>query len=311
MARDPGSTWRPLPEAGPPDGHAKTQMIYHSTGSLAPASAIGNYFAQENVAVESTFIVGWGPHDPTLQIMDSTDRADANGSANQRAISVEVVGDGIGPYNEWQIAECVRLGRWARREHAIPPRVIPSEPAGGFGWHVMFGAPGPWTSVRGKICPGPRRIQQLQDTVFPAVFAGTPAPEEDDLTPQQAAQLDFVFKRIAGRDVQRWIKGGPELGGFVVLDQWEDGAWPARSADVGDVIGILRTVQSGDQRVLAEISSAFHQEADRDAANMASLTTQLAAIGNGDPAILAKALREALGPELAAEVAARLDPTTS
>lgn len=193
MARDPGSVWRPLPEAGAPDGLAKSQFIVHSTGSLASAAANRNYFARADVAVESTFIVGLGPSDPTLQLMDSTDRADANGSANGRGISVEVVGDGIDGYTDWQRAELIRLGRWARQAHGIPARIIPSESAGGFGWHVMFGAPGPWTTVRGKVCPGGLRIQQLKNDIFPAIFAGTAAQQEDDdMTPEQAQWLREV-----------------------------------------------------------------------------------------------------------------------
>ena len=189
MARDPGSIWKPLPEAGAPDGYTKTQFIVHSTGTMASAAANWNYFLRSDVVVESTFIVGWGPEDPTLQIMDSTDNADANGSANQRGISVEVVGDGVGGYNAWQVGELVRLGRWAKATHGILPRVIPSEPSGGFGWHVMFGAPGPWTTVRGKVCPGAARIQQLKTTVFPAIFGGTSvATQEDTVSMEEVVQ---------------------------------------------------------------------------------------------------------------------------
>lgn len=177
MARDPGSLWKPLPEAGDPDGHKKTQFLAHSTGTLAPASANWRYFANGGVLVESTFIVGLSERDPTLQIMDSTDKADANGSANRRAISVEVVGTGEIPFTDWQIRELVRLGRWAAEEHPIPFRVCPAHDEGGYGWHVMFGAPGPWTKVAGKVCPGARRINQLRDVIFPAIFRPeTPTP---------------------------------------------------------------------------------------------------------------------------------------
>lgn len=202
MARDPGSIWKPLPEAGAPDGHTKTQFIVHSTGTLATAAANWNYFNRADVVVESTFIVGWGPDDPTLQIMDSTDNADANGSANRRGISVEVVGDGVGGYNAWQVKELIRLGIWARRVHGITPRIIPTEPAGGYGWHVMFGAPGPWTTVRGKVCPGNRRIQQLKDTVFPAIFAGTPV--EDDM-PSMDEFLNYPAY-VGGPSISQYFK---------------------------------------------------------------------------------------------------------
>lgn len=177
MARDPGSTWKPLPEAGAPDGHVKTQLIVHSTGTKASAAANWRYFAQEGVQVESTFIVGLTPADPTLQAMDSTDVADANMSASKRAISIEVVGDGAGPFTDWQLAELIRIGRWAVSTHPIARRVIPAESESGLGWHVMFGAPGPWTTVRGKVCPGAARVEQLKTIVFPAICGA----KEDDM----------------------------------------------------------------------------------------------------------------------------------
>lgn len=192
MARDPGSVWSPLPEAGAPDGHVKTQFIVHSTGDNGTAAATRRYFAGATPN-ESTFIVGWGPSDPTLQIMDSTDRADANGSANTRGISVEVVGDGIGGYNAWQRAELIRLARWSMAAHpGILPQIIPSEPAPGLGWHVMFGAPGPWASVA-KSCPGKRRIHELKTDIFPAIFAGG---QEDDMTPEQDRMLRDLHRAV-------------------------------------------------------------------------------------------------------------------
>lgn len=187
--RDPGSVWAPLPEAGAPDGYVKTQFIVHSTGSTSTARQIrDNYFAREDVVVESTFIVGKSAADPTLQIMDSSDNADANVAANQRGISVETVGTGNEPFTDWQVQELIRLGRWAAARHPIEKRIIPREPDSGFGWHVMFGAPGPWTTVRGKVCPGDLRIQQLKSTIFPAIF------QEDDLTDTQAKQLAYLYE---------------------------------------------------------------------------------------------------------------------
>lgn len=193
MARDPGSVWSPLPEAPSQGiGNTKTQFIVHSTGTLASARANFNYFSRGDVVVESTFIVGLSKVDPTLQILDSTAVADASGSASKRAISVEVVGDGVGGYNDWQRSEIARLGRWAAANHPIEKRIIPSEAASGFGWHVMFGAPGPWTSVAGKVCPGAKRVAELKSTVFPAIFSN-PTVQEDDM-PYTPAELRELVK---------------------------------------------------------------------------------------------------------------------
>lgn len=203
MARDPGSVWKPLVEAGAPDGHNKTQLIVHSTGTLASAANNWKYFQNANVVVESTFIIGLTSADPTLQIMDSTDRADANGSANNRAISIEVVGDGVGAYTPWQIQELIRIGKWAAATHPIEKRIIPSEAASGFGWHVMFGAPGPWTSVRGKVCPGNARIKQLKEVVFPAIFAPGAAHVSSDY-PVRGAIATAYNRVLHGMNGANW-----------------------------------------------------------------------------------------------------------
>lgn len=198
MSRDPGSTWAPIPETGTQGVGAKTQFIVHSTGSRASAAANRAYFARPDVVVESTFIVGLGPDDPTLQLFDSSEVVDANVKANTRAIAVEVVGTGDDAFTDWQLAELARLGRWARTQHPIAAQVIPSEPVSGFGWHVMFGAPGPWTTVVGKVCPGAARVQQLVNHVFPAIFATTSVTKEEaDLLPNESAALASIDAKTA------------------------------------------------------------------------------------------------------------------
>lgn len=37
MARDPDSTWKPLPEAGAPDGKTKTQVIVRARAPMRTA----------------------------------------------------------------------------------------------------------------------------------------------------------------------------------------------------------------------------------------------------------------------------------
>lgn len=184
MSRDPGSLWSPLPEAAQQGSHAKDKFIVHSTGDRGSAEAIYRYFARPDVVVESTFVVGLSPADPTRQLLDSSAVADANWGANTTGISVEVVGTKDDPFTGWQIAELVRLGRWARAEHPIAARVCATATDSGLGWHVMFGAPGPWTPVA-KDCPGRTRIGQLKTVVFPAILAPAPGPvpaqEDDDM----------------------------------------------------------------------------------------------------------------------------------
>jgi hypothetical protein len=180
--RDPGSLWVPLPENGRQGEHVKTQLIFHSTGTRASAAANAAYFARPDVVVESTFVVGLSREDPTVQLLDSAQTADANTSASARAIAVEVVGTGDDDFTPWQLAECIRLGRWAADHHPIARRVCPTHDGSGVGWHVMFGAPGPWTDVVGKVCPGDRRIAQLRRDVLPAIFTDERELDVDEPT---------------------------------------------------------------------------------------------------------------------------------
>lgn len=176
MARDPGSLWSPLPESGRQGTGVKDKFVVHSTGDRGSAAAIYKYFSRPDIVVESTFVIGLSPSDPTRQMLDSSEVADANLGANITAIPVETVGTKDDPFTEWQISELIRIGRWARKVHGIPPRLCPTATSAGYGWHVMFGAPGPWTPVA-KDCPGKVRIKQLHDRVFPAIFQD----DEDDM----------------------------------------------------------------------------------------------------------------------------------
>jgi len=180
MPRDPGSLWSPLPESGKQGTGIKTQFIVHSTGDRGSAKAIFGYFSRAAVVVESTFVIGLSPADPTRQMLDSSEVADANLKANTRAISVEVVGAATDPFTDWQISELIRLGRWAGAQHPIPAQICPAWDQPGLGWHVMFGAPGPWTPVA-KDCPGKTRIDQLKTIVFPALMAAATPSEDDDM----------------------------------------------------------------------------------------------------------------------------------
>lgn len=192
----PGATWLPLPEAQEQGSYRKTQLIFHSTGTEAGARANARYFARSNVAVESTFIVDYDGE--IVQVMPASARADANGTANRRAISVEVIGTAAQPFTAAQLEACGRIARWAVAEHPILPRQIPSETESGVGWHVMFGAPGPWTSVRGKECPGPARIRQVRDVLIPAL---TPAPPLAPAAPSEPKGPSMVIvKNPSGND---------------------------------------------------------------------------------------------------------------
>lgn len=242
--RFPGAAWTPLPEHDEQGSHTKTQLIFHSTGTKASAEANARYFARRDIKVESTLIVNYDGS--CLQVMPASARTDANGTANERAISVEVVGTADEPLTPEQLKTCIAIARWACSEHPIERRQIPSESESGIGWHVMFGAPGPWTSVRGKQCPGPRRIVQVSDQVIPAVHDGTTPPREDLTIMDEATKkyLDGKFAALSGGPRRRDAEGK-------VIDN------DPQTLSVADVYTIVEDALAGaEERIIAAVKAA-------------------------------------------------------
>jgi hypothetical protein len=181
MARYPEASWRRLP--GDEPAITPRTVIFHTMVTTLPACDA--YFRSgRSGGIESHFGVG-GPwegaeYDGVVwQWRDTEEQADANLKANAFAVSIETSdgGDPTRPWSPKQLASLVRLGNWLADTHSIPRRICPAWDAGGFGYHVMFGAPGPWTPVA-KTCPGATRIHQLKTIVFPAIFAGTSVGED-------------------------------------------------------------------------------------------------------------------------------------
>jgi hypothetical protein len=199
----PFADWRPLPEATSQPRIVPKVAIYHT--AVGTLRGVDNYF-RTRTGVESHFMVG-GPWDgPELdgviwQWMSLDREADANLDANRFAISIETSDNAprfpedLAPWSPKQLASLVRLGNWLADEFLIRRRQCPAWNESGFGWHAMWGAPSHWTPSAGKVCPGARRIHQLKTIVLPAIFAGRDL-EEDDLTPEQAQQLNDVTASV-------------------------------------------------------------------------------------------------------------------
>jgi outer membrane murein-binding lipoprotein Lpp len=180
IARCDFAIWRPVPDNSRQPSIRATQVIMHSMASpgTSPQDLI-RYWSQPGTPLESHFIVGRDGR--AWQLVDTGRSADANYRANRRpdgtgAISIETE-DNIGnpdtlPWTQAQIDTLVRLALWAARVHGIPRRRCPSPSAPGMGFHTMFGSPSAWTPVS-KTCPGTIRIRQFNQTVLPAIVAGT------------------------------------------------------------------------------------------------------------------------------------------
>ena len=178
-------TWRPLAD----DWDRQVRMarydlilLHTMVGSLWGTD---RYFRANGYrGAESHWGVG---HDAeTLQWQDTRFRAEANGAANDRALSIETAdyGPGFDKWNlndgsqvpAWTPAQVERLAdliAWCCAEHDIPCELIPdSRPhRRGIGYHRQGCDPWrvdggeKWSSAYGKVCPGARRIAQIPDIV--------------------------------------------------------------------------------------------------------------------------------------------------
>lgn len=165
MSLYPRARLRLLPENNTQPRIKPRAAILHSAGG--GSELYGWWMNPQSKGLESHFWIGW--EGEVVQYIDTEVRADANGEANSFAVSIETASTvhATEPWNPAQIAAIVELLDWLCTEHAIPRTRMKTKTSAGIGWHVMFGAPGPWTKARGKVCPGPARIRQVTDTIIP------------------------------------------------------------------------------------------------------------------------------------------------
>lgn len=251
MPRYPGALWKPWPENATQPRGVKTQVIVHSTADSRGALSTWEYFNRPDITVESTVIVGF--KGDALQGLDSSCRADANYTANWRAIAVETVGAADQPWTDAQIAWLVDFFRWCNVTHGVPLVVAPAHDQPGLGYHRMYPewSPGP------TACPNDLRVQQFHDVLMPTLLSGGDMP----LTDADIARLQQLLVDVSVKQGYAGVAGAC--------------AAALRSEGVSGV---------GD---------AVRKLLDRPA-------------GNLDPAAVAQAIADRLGPDLAGAVAAEL-----
>ncbi|WP_097934513.1 MULTISPECIES: peptidoglycan recognition protein family protein [unclassified Streptomyces] len=204
MAWYPGAKKLELqPESDSQQAIRPTQLIMHSI--VANWTARRTYeFWRDSTNLESHFGIGYGERD-IAQYIGTETRADANAGANRRsdgtgAISVETASNSKAsdPWNASQVEELIALGVWAHQRHGIPLRICRTSGDPGFGYHSMFAA---W-STSGTACPGPARIRQFREVVFPGIVARatgkTPAPtnppKENTVMPLSKDDVSAIWK---------------------------------------------------------------------------------------------------------------------
>lgn len=188
-----------LPEGDSQAAINPTQFIVHSLA--APWTIERTYeFWLRSTNLESHFGLGY---DGRLgQYIGTQTRADANASANVRAISLESAANtsNTDPWTTAQLDTLVRVMDWVAREHGIPRRLCRSGTDPGFGYHRLHSA---W-SLGGTYCPGDKRVDQFRKIVMPRVIAGDVKVDDVALTADD-------INKIANAVVGKLIAGGGVL----------------------------------------------------------------------------------------------------
>lgn len=184
MAICPFAEYRPVPRGTNDPPVRIIGAVLHVDGGNV--GSLYEYFSEGSGGVESHF------HIPKTRIIeqyrDTRYEADANYHGNSfmrdgvlcGLMSIETQGacDGTG-WNAKQLFDIKRLLVWASERHDFPLRRIPAWNAAGVGYHIMFGAPGPWTPVA-KACPCPERIRQYEEILVPW-FSNPVLTTEDEM----------------------------------------------------------------------------------------------------------------------------------
>jgi hypothetical protein len=162
-----------------------TQLIVHSVVAPWDEKRIYAYW-RDSTSLESHFGLDY---DGSMgQYIGTETRADANAGANRRAdgtgaVSIETASNtkATDSWTDEQVEELIRLGVWLHQRHGIPLRICRNASDPGFGYHSMFRE---W-STSGTACPGPARITQFRQVVFPGIVARATGkdttPEENDV----------------------------------------------------------------------------------------------------------------------------------
>ncbi len=170
-----------------------TQFIMHSIAAPWSRERMYEYW-DDSTNLESHFGVSYDGG--IAQFIGTQTRADANASANNRAVSVETASNlqHTDPWTEAQIKSLIEIGVWLHKQHGIPLRICRSWTDPGYGYHGLFKE---W-SISGTACPGDARIKQFKTRVFPGIVAAVNGTTEDDeeMTPEEKKLLEQAANPI-------------------------------------------------------------------------------------------------------------------
>lgn len=223
----PHTTYRPVSGAANDPGIIPVGCILHV--AVSEARSLYDYFNGPSGGIESHLYLR---RDGTGEQYRDLDReADANLQANSWIgsdgrrygfHSIETQGMEHGKWTGAQIDAIQRFLVWDSGRYGWPLRVVSDNNwrSGGVGYHVMLGAPGPWTPVA-KTCPGPDRVRQFNNVIVPWLQSG--AQEDDDMTPEQERKLNGIYEVLANGNAAQLTN--PRTGDDVSVRYGVQEAW--------------------------------------------------------------------------------------
>lgn len=202
---------------------ARTDGIVLHTSASAKSTSLFGWFSNPKAQASSHWHVAF---DGTVEEYVAPDLiAWANGAGNARLLSVETQGSG---YEEWtpeQVESLAQLVALTSKEFGFPIRAMQSsaKTERGVGYHRL-GVPASkwgtgkwlqaggerWSSAVGKICPGDKRIAQVDAVVARAKqIAGDSAPARPAPTPTPAkpAKVTVLGPGSSGTKVKNLQRG--------------------------------------------------------------------------------------------------------
>ncbi|WP_328434601.1 peptidoglycan recognition protein family protein [Streptomyces sp. NBC_00425] len=236
------------PESDDQPAIRPTQVIFHSEAAPWDEQRLYRYW-RDSTSLESHFGVDFDGS--CGQFIGTETRADANAQANRRAdgtgaVSVETASntDSTDPWTAAQIEVLVELGVWVHERHPeVPLRICRTWDDPGFGYHSMF----PQWSTGGTACPGPARVKQFREVVFPRIVARA---KGDDVALTDA-EIEKVASKaaalvLAGVCKAVWLTDGV----LAVPPEWttpDNPEWMAASVlvDQGKHVRALETKVAG------------------------------------------------------------------
>lgn len=273
MAWYPGAVKRPINKNYTARVTTKNCVVLHTSASRT-ARSLHAWFQRGGANASSHFHVD--DYGIVEQYVDTKYMSWANGEGNPRAVTIETQGDGTGVWTSACVKSLIALVRWACDTHGIPTRQMASSAASqhGIGWHrlgvngnfpeegiergrLQRGGGQVWSSARGKVCPGTKRIHQIPGIVE-AVNTGNvhpstgakptnPAPrpvakQSTKNRPNKSTTFPTDYENLAiTKKLDELTKGALQIlmhqMGYKRNKQW-DADFGSRT--VGDVMAFLR-----------------------------------------------------------------------